>query len=453
MLDILQNALGRVAVDVADLRAEQDAVLSIVMNNSEVQSVSDTDMSAVFARAVVKGGMATHCFATDRDAASELAYACGLATTASSHRREPTVWASVPAIVDDIRLSPQRHPATVPLSEKVDLLRHYDRVARQSEEIVQCELTYMELAKTKWFANTDGCRIRQEQLICFVTGRIVARRGSRMEDVRVAIGGTEDFSGLLGREEEFERKAGIALQLLTAPKAPSGVHTVLLDPIMSGLFIHESFGHFSEADLVVRNPQLLDKMKLGQRMASEILSVVDDPSIQGVPGHWVYDDEGVRGTETYLIREGILTGRMHNRETAARLGEPLSGNAVAESCRHVPLVRMSNIYVKPGNSSFEELLGGIRKGLYVCDSKGGQTMGDLYSFGAQYGYIIEDGKLGEMVSGINLSGNLFATLHAIRGVANDRRFREVGGCGKGDQINVKSGLGGPHMVIDGVTVG
>jgi len=445
--------LGKIPAGFVDLRREIDSSLSISLVNGEVQSLSDSETGAYFSRVIADGGLATHCFSLESDMKKELLYTASLASKSGKYKSEKVKFANAPVVEDKVKISPVKHPHSISVEEKVQLLEKYDKIVRKNDKIAQCDLSYLELNKRKWLVNSDGTKLFQDQLICFVTGLIVAKDGDRMEDVRVAVGGSEDFSNLENREDVFEGKAKIAIDLLKSPAVPSGVSTILLDPLMTGLFVHESFGHFSEADLVVKNPALLQKLQIGIRLASEVFSVIDDGTRKGIPGYWEYDDEGVKSRATSLINNGILTGRMHNRETAAIMDEPLTGNAVAESCRHNPLVRMSNIYVKPGEKTLDEIIDGVKDGVYVCGPKGGQTMGDLYSFGAQYGYMIKDGKLQEMVSGINLSGNLFTTLKNIKEVGNDLSFREVGGCGKGGQLNVKSGLGGPHMLVDGVTVG
>lgn len=453
MLDGMSSVLEQIQTGFMDLRREIDRSLAISLVNGEIQSLSDSETGAFFARAISDGGLATHCFSLESDMKKELDHVAALAGKSGKFKNTKIKFAKAAAVVDNVTISPLKHPEQVSLEEKVNLLKHYDKIVRKNDAIAQCDLSYLELYKRKWLVNSDGTKLYQDQLICFISGLIVAKDGARMEDVRVAIGGSDDFARLENREDVFENKARIAIDLLKADKVPSGVCTVLLDPLMTGLFVHESFGHFSEADLVVKNPALLKKLQIGTHIASDVFSVIDDGTKKGIPGYWEYDDEGVKSRATSLISKGVLTGRMHNRETAAIMGEPLSGNAVSESCRHVPLVRMSNIYVVPGSKSFEEILSSVKDGVYVCGPKGGQTMGDLYSFGAQYGYMIKDGKLQQMVSGINLSGNLFNTLKNIEAVGNDLSFREVGGCGKGGQINVKSGLGGPHMLVKSVTVG
>jgi len=250
-------------------------------------------------------------------------------------------------------------------------------------------------------------------------------------------------------------RVAIARKLLDASPPRAGIYPVILDPDEAAVFIHEAFGHLSEADGLQNNPAFREKLKIGTTLGREILNVTDDPTIPGHPGSYDIDDEGVAGVKTRLITDGVLTGRLHSRETAAEFGEPLSGNMRAVDAHFTPIVRMSNIFIEPGNSSFEEMVASIDDGYYLVGARGGQTSGDQFTFGAQWGYRIENGRLGGMVRDINMSGELFSTLRAISMIGSDLSFGERGGCGKGMpmQLNRKSGKGAPHIKIDRVTLG
>jgi TldD protein len=278
-----------------------------------------------------------------------------------------------------------------------------------------------------------------------------------VQRVRFAFGGNTDFSPLLNREEDLKQQVAKACELLDAEPAKAGIFPVLLDPSESGVFIHEAFGHLSEADGLQNNPSFRARLQLGTALGNPILHVADDATLPGLPGSYEIDDEGVRGMRTPLITAGVLSGRMHSRETAAEFGEPLSGNMRAVDVQFSPIVRMSNILIEAGDSSIDEMISSIDNGYYLVGAKGGQTSGDQFSFGAQWGYRIQNGRLGNMVRDINMSGELFSTLKGISMIAGDVKFGERGGCGKGGagpmQMNRKSGKGSPHIKIDAVTIG
>jgi TldD protein len=195
-------------------------------------------------------------------------------------------------------------------------------------------------------------------------------------------------------------------------------------------------------------------MVLGKRFGSETLSIVDDGSLPGGRGSHPFDDEGVRTRKNYLIEDGVLVGRLHSRETAAKMGESVTGNARAVAWRFPPIVRMTNTYIEPRSAGFDELIRDVPLGLYALDMIGGQTMMEMFTFSAAYGYMIRDGRIAELVRDVVLTGNVFETLKNIDMVADDLAWADGGGgCGKGGQAPLPVGIGSPHVRIQGVTVG
>ena len=170
-------------------------------------------------------------------------------------------------------------------------------------------------------------------------------------------------------------------------------------------------------------------------------------------GSYVYDDEGVEGQETDLIREGILVGRLHSRETAAKLGERATGNARALNYRFAPIVRMTNTFIVPGTATPEDLFADVEDGLYVKNWYGGMTSMEQFTFSAGETYMIRDGQIAETVRPVMLSGNVFSTLANLDGVANDLEMNEGGGCGKGGQSPLPVSNGSPHIRLRNCLVG
>ena len=143
-----------------------------------------------------------------------------------------------------------------------------------------------------------------------------------------------------------------AVELLAAPQVKGGEYTVVLDPVLAGVFVHEAFGHLSESDFVYENDRMREIMTLGKQFGAPQLNIVDGAAVPGLRGSYKYDDEGVPRRKTYLIREGKLVGRLHSRETAAKMDEKPTGNARAINYRFPPIVRMTNTYIEPGDSFF-----------------------------------------------------------------------------------------------------
>jgi len=195
-------------------------------------------------------------------------------------------------------------------------------------------------------------------------------------------------------------------------------------------------------------------MTLGRRFGRPVLTVGDNGAAAGLRGTLPFDDEGTPTQDTVLIKEGVLVGRLHSRETAAHMGERPTGNARAISFRHPPIVRMTNTYIANGKGTFDDLIGDIKLGVYACGAFGGQTMLENFSFTAAYGRMIRDGKPAELVKDVVLAGNLFQTLDRIERIAGDFRWNQMGGgCGKGGQFPLPVTEGAPHVRIEEALVG
>ncbi|MBF8265111.1 MAG: peptidase U62, modulator of DNA gyrase, partial [Dehalococcoidia bacterium] len=170
---------------------------------------------------------------------------------------------------------------------------------------------------------------------------------------------------------------------------------------------------------IYENPQLKEIMTLGRKFGGKHLNIADGAAIPGLRGSFTYDDEGTPSTKTYLIKDGILVGRLHSRETAAKMGEKPTGNARAVDYRFAPIVRMTNTIIEPGQASLEDLLKGIKEGVYVKNWYGGTTSMEMFTFSAGEAYMIRNGKIAEPIRPVVLTGNVFTTLENIDAIAND----------------------------------
>jgi TldD protein len=455
MLERLENVLGGLKSEYADLRYEENRSVNISYSDYDLRSLSTPRSNGGHLRVYQNGGKSALSFfdiaglESTADKIRENAEIVGRKRNSKIHLAETEV------IKDTFFLAPKKHPHDITISEKKELLMHYRDLVLAIDKVKSVEANYNEFYSKRFFLSTEGSKVEYELLISNIYFLIQAQHDDVIQTTRWSIGGSDDFSKLLNRDESCQNMAERASELTMAKPLPPGIFPVVLDPSEAGVFIHEAFGHLSEADGVQDNPDFLKKLQLGTELAKSILNVSDDGTIKDLPGSHIIDDEGVKTRKTELIKNGILSGRMHSRETAAQFNEPLSGNVRAVGPEHPPIVRMSNIYIEPGKSSFDQMIGSIDHGYYLCGAKGGQTSGDAFTFGAQYGYEISNGKLGHMVRDINMSGTLFETLQNISMVGNDLQFSEIGGCGKGSpmQLNRKSGKGSPHIKIDNVTLG
>lgn len=361
---------------------------------------------------------------------------------------------SLPPVKTEIRVEKKRDPRKISIDEKIDLIRSYNDIIVNTKGLTSSSSIYADQFRRRYFLNTEGREIIEETVYTGIALSGIGRDGMNVQSYGKSFGDQRGFSQLKGKEHVAEKVAELTLTLLNADRVEGGTYDCIVDPELAGVFIHEAFGHLAEADHIYENPRLLKIMKPGHRIGTEMLSAVDDPTLELLRGSYHYDDEGVEARPTFLIKEGRITGLLHSRETGSRLKAEPTGNGRAINYNFAPIVRMSNTYILPGASSKEELFSKVKKGLYVCGSRGGQTALEDFIFAARIGYLIENGKITRPVREVILSGNIFKTLMDIVAVGNDLKFHGgIGGCGKGGQFPLPVSHGGPHLLIKGVIIG
>ena len=234
--------------------------------------------------------------------------------------------------------------------------------------------------------------------------------------------------------------------------AEPGKYPVVLSPEAAGVFAHESFGHKSEADFMLSDETLREEWQLGKKVGSPILSIAESGAVPGC-GYVPFDDEGTRARKNYLIKNGVLAGRLHSAQTAAALGEGLTGNARAMSCDFEPIVRMTTTYIEGGDLTFDELIAPIEKGYFIKVISHGSGM-STFTLAPNIAYEIVNGKLGRPVQISVVSGSVFETLGLIDGLTKDVHLLSfvTGGCGKMEQYPLPVGFGGPYVRVSEMNV-
>ena len=456
MKEKLRAAIEGLDVDYADIRFDEERKTQITLGTGRVESIGTFSPRGGHIRVYVDGAKAIASFSRIEDARRIAEETAAAAKAAAIHARQAIGLAEAPVVKNDFIVSTPSDPRTTSLREKTDLLRHYDKIATSAPDVLMTQFMYGDAYARRVFANTDGSIVSYEHLISHILGVLVGRRGDAVRRAFFAIGGSTDYGRLLDREELLRQSLNDLDELLSAPSVAAGVHPIVLDPYGAGIFIHEAFGHTSEADMTHRTPMLRERLTLGAEIASPILNVSDDPTIQDRGGTYAIDDEGVIGRRVELIRGGCVAGRMHSRETAALFDEDVTGHCRASDAGYEPLVRMSNTVIEPGESTLDEMIASIDDGYYIAGGAGGQGGVD-FTFGARWARRIQGGKLGQMVADANLSGHLFSTLKGISMVGDDQRLFEYCDCGKGSfdgvQMTTRICSGAPHIKIDAVTVG
>jgi TldD protein len=452
MFEKMKSILAKVKADYADIRHETKTETRISFNGKEITEIGTNTTDGYVLRILNQGGFSSIAF-TD-SAAHEKAIRTAKENTSLMAKlaSKPVSLAKITVIKDTYLPKLTEDPRQITLDEKLELTRKYNELALQNDKIATTSINYLELSREKHFMNTEGSEIREELITTRIRGLITSRDGGLIQNIRIGVGGSNGFSTLRNREDHFEERTHIVIDLLKARPIKGGHYNVILNQSLGGVFAHEAFGHFSEADIIENNPPMRQKMQIGAKLGNDIVSITDDPTLPDQLGHYRYDDEGVAARAVPLLRNGTLVGRLHSRRTAANFQEAINGHCVAEDYRYAPIIRMGTIFIEPQQETFKDLLEKLGHGYYILDAKGGQTSGENFTFGAQYGYVVKDGKIGELVRDINISGNLYTTLRNITAVANDLKLSQVGGCGKG-QSNIRSCYGAPHTLVNDVVIG
>lgn len=345
-------------------------------------------------------------------------------------------------------------PRHIPLVQKKELCSHYSEILRSLDnQITTTSVRYGDSAQRIVLATSDGSLIEQSWVDIEMRFAATARNGETVQTGRETTGSRKAYEDLLNLDEQVRGAAQRAVDALSLPSVKGNTYTVVIDPILTGLFVHEAFGHLSEADMAYESPDLLEVMTLGRRFGSPDLQIFDGAAPEGHRGSYYYDDEGVPATTTQLIKDGILVGRLHSRETAGKLGEKPTGNARCLNYHYPPIVRMTNTWIERGKTPAAELIQDIPEGVYARNWLGGMTNGEMFTFTAGEAWMIRNGKLAEPVRDVTLSGNVFKTLADIEAIGDDFVWDESGGCGKGGQNGLPVGCGGPSLRIRNVVVG
>jgi TldD protein len=456
MRDRILKALEQSGSDYAEIRVEREWRTKVAYQGRDLENLEASSELGGIVRCLVGGGWGISVFNSLDELEQRVEDARGIAELVSSKITEKVELAPVDPVQDEVRVSLKKDPRSVSLQEKQALLQAYnDLMLGYSDKIVSTRARYADSFKEVTIASSQGTFIVEERPDITLMLGAMAREGDGNVQLAVESNGwAVGFEAVEGQEEQARSAAQRALDLLKAKPVTGGVYTTVLDHKLAGVFMHEAFGHLCEADFISKNPTLQEVLKPGRKFGVDELSVVEEGYLPGLRGNFKYDDEGTPRTKTYLIRGGVLEGFMHSRETAARMGAEPKGNARAISYRYEPIVRMRNTYIDQGTVPFDEMIKDVDYGIYACDAFGGQTELEQFTFSAGYAYEIVNGKVGEMLRDVVLTGNIFETLKSIDRIGDDLQIlSSSGGCGKGGQYPLAVTLGSPHIRIQNLTIG
>jgi len=450
MRDLIESALKRQKADYIEIRIEETESTNISFRGRELDGINHSTGKGGNVRACTNGGWGFASFNDIQSIDSKIEQAVNQAKMVGNGKTQladilPVIAIVPPYIVSD--------PANVPLAEKHRIMEGYLDLLWGGPEIQTSTLRYSDGHRRLFYGNNQGTYTEQSRIDVNFNASAIARSGGDLQQSSISMGSLGNFDLIHQLHNEVAELPQKAVDFLAAPQVTGGEYTVILDPILAGVFVHEAFGHLSEADHVYENPSLREVMVLGRRFGGKHLNIVDGAKIPGLRGSFQYDEEGMEAQRTDLIREGMLVGRLHSRETAAMMNELPSGNARAISYQHPPIVRMTNTIIEPGEATLDDLLEGVKEGVYCKNWYGGMTSMEQFTFSAGETYMIRNGRIEEAVRPVMLSGNVFSTLENLDGVANDIVMNEGGGCGKGGQSPLPVSNGSPHIRLRKCLVG
>ena len=450
MKEKLFDALKAQKADYIEVRLEESNSSRLVYRGQRLEEAGRTTSSGGCVRALLHGGWGFVSFNDMYNLADKVS----LAVEQARHvGKEKSYLSPVTPVNDIVELDCKKNPADVPLARKKELMDEYDQIMLAIPGIQTTSIGYTDATKRVTLATSEGAYIEQGRIDVNLRLTAIASKDSDVQQVGLSIGSKGDFGIVEGLHDRVRDIARRAVALLDAPQARGGTYTVVLDPVLAGVFTHEAFGHLSEADHIYENPPLREIMVLGKHFGGKHLNIVDGAAIPGYRGSYKYDDEGTPASKTYLIREGVLTSRLHSRETAARMGEQPTGNARAINYMYPPIVRMTNTYIEPGMATLDDMLSDIKEGVYARDWYGGTTSLEMFTFSAGEAYMIRNGRIAEMIKPVVLTGNVFTTLNNIDVIGNDLDMNQGGGCGKAGQSPLPVSNGSPHIRIQNCLVG
>jgi TldD protein len=429
----------------------------ISIENGVAKSMSSGILHGIGVRVIVnrKWGFASTNVSTRQSVEKALRDAIGGAKSIATQKGEEAKIVDQKSVVDSVVHKAKVNPEEISEEEKVKRMLEIEKSARTySDRVKDTFASYREVLTKVEINNSFGTSIEETTPRTSVFCYVISREGANMQTGFKSVGNVAGYELVDAIQlEKFSVKAAeTAVKLLDAHPPPRGTFTVVVDPDVGGLFVHEAFGHNSEGDLVFGGQSIISD-KIGQKVASDFVSIWDDPTVNK-NGHFIYDHEGTKAEPHLIVDKGILIGYLHSLESAAKLGGKPQGSARAQNQHSPPIIRMSNTYFAAGDMSLEEVLEDIKMGIFLSGSQYGyvETQKGQFTCKAEQGWIIEKGELTEHLRDVAINGLTLDVLKNVTAVGKELKIEMPGMCGKAGQ-NMYVDAGSPHMKFEGVVVG
>lgn len=338
------------------------------------------------------------------------------------------------------------------IEDKDALLIELNELASKSPDVKNYTSFYKDRYSEYRFTSSLGADLDYDYQSCGIKLSFTVCEGEKAfsEDFVKCSVDFDDLAGhALAASELIKESVDFTQNAVPVEK---GLYEVILAPAVAGVFAHESFGHKSEADLMASDETMKEEWKLGDKVASDIVSIVDYGGIEGI-SYIKYDDEGTGAKKNYLIKDGILSGRLHCSQTSDIFDEGVTGNARAMNVDFEPIVRMTNTYFEAGTHTLEQLISEVKSGYFIKEHKHGSGM-STFTIAPSLCYEIKDGKIGRPVRISVITGDVFSTLNKINGLSDkiELHAKCFGGCGKMEQYPLTIGYGGPYVRVSEINV-
>jgi TldD protein len=438
---------ARLGASYVEVRYQEGVATSLRIRKGVVESSSISDFKGMGIRVLKEGSWGFACLddLAPEKVTDAVKNAVKLASSSSCSRSKKVEIARVDPVKDRVETKVTKIPSEISIEDKLRMVFDADKtVCSKGEKIVDDSVVYSDYSGKKLFVNTEGAEIETSEIRTYLAIHASAREMDRVSPAYEAIGGTIGFE-LFDKNDPVaiaEEVSSRAIRLLNASVPKGGASTCVLDNKIVGLLVHEAFGHTAEADLVLSGSILTGK--IGEQVASELVTIIDSPGPTGANGWMRYDDEGVKARPVKIVEKGILKSFMHSRESALIFGVEPTGNSRAQGYSYVPLIRMRNTYMEAGDWDPEEIIRETKEGFYLKGALGGQADSNgEFTFSVQEAWRIENGELVEPFRGVTISGNALDVLKSVDAVGKDLKINSPGNCGKFQWVPVDDG--GPHI--------
>ncbi|MDH7508125.1 MAG: TldD/PmbA family protein [Methanomassiliicoccales archaeon] len=448
MEDILSEAVDRMlreGAEFCDTRFQTIHSCQIRIVDGGIRALNEERIGGLCFRARI-GGSWGYASTVALDRSSTIASCINAVKNAKLGGSAGQKIMEMPSLERKIRADLRIHPIDVPIDEKIKVVKELESSQRVDKRIVNTNANYRDEVRTNFLMNSFGAQIKWEEVRVRLIAYSVASEAGRQEIYYESVDGTGGFEIAKSSDlESIGRKCGEeAIRMLEAKKPPSGYLTCISDPQITGLLAHEVIGHAAEADEVVKRRSFLTKA-VGEIVASEAVTLVDDGTIKGAYGSIPVDDEGVPSSRTLIIDRGIYRGYMHNLETASQMGARPTGNGRAQDFSKRIWARMTNTYIEGGDWTLEEMIEDIDYGVLAEKMISGMEdpVGGGFEAKTLRGYLIEKGEIRDLLRSFTLTGNALQILKTMDAVGTEVQL-DGGTCGKGTEDFVPVSSGGPY---------